>query len=656
MRALAVLMVVSYHVWFGRVSGGVDVFLFISAFLMTLQFVRRHDRGAPAALGRHYLHVFWRLLPMAALVILTVILAGWAFLPATRWGGLITQAWSSLFYVENWTLKALAVDYYAGNHALASPLQHFWSLSIQGQVFILWPLIFLAASWIARRRGLGYKKLLTWVFGAVFVLSLAFSAWYTATSQGEAYFDTFARLWEFALGSLLALGLKFLNLPRALRVVLGWAGIVAMLSCGFLVDVQGAFPGVIALWPTLSAAAVIIAGDTGSRFGVDRVLSSRPLRSLGGMSYALYLWHWPILVLALTHFDRENADGRLGVAVVLLALVLAYLSSRFVEKPLRSWTWAAARVRHAALACVAAVVVAAAPLGGWQLIYNAKLSAPITASERDNPGALALESGYIDQVGEDAPVLPSPEQIAQDWVSLAGKCDGPFAPDAGQDLNERCAFQGPADGTATKTVMVLGHSHAEQIMAAIKPVAEERNWNLVSALRGGCAFSPVEPTGNDECDSFNQDVRGYVDKVKPDLVITMATESVPDSPDEELGRGFESMVEDLGEMGVNVLGIRDNPRSATNMAECALQRGDDSPDCALVRSQVLAKTPAYAGLDGAHHNVRFMDLSDRICLRESCPPVLGNVRVYLDANHLSGTYATTLSTAFARDFTRLYGG
>ena len=110
LRALAVLMVVTYHVWMGRVSGGVDVFLFISAFLMTLQFVRKHDRGVRTNLLRHYLHVFWRLLPLAALVILAVLIVGRSLYPATQWGGLLTQAWSSLLYAENWTLKALAVE------------------------------------------------------------------------------------------------------------------------------------------------------------------------------------------------------------------------------------------------------------------------------------------------------------------------------------------------------------------------------------------------------------------------------------------------------------------------------------------------------------------------------------------------------------------
>jgi len=657
LRALAVLMVVTYHVWMGRVSGGVDVFLFISAFLMTLQFVRKHDRGVKTGLLRHYLHVFWRLLPMAALVILAVLIAGRLLYPATQWGGLLAQAWSSLLYVENWTLKALAVDYYADNHALASPLQHFWSLSIQGQVFILWPLIFLASSALARARGIDYRKLLAIVFGAVLLLSLSFSIWYTATSQAEAYFDTFARLWEFALGSLLALGLRYLRLPTAARVVLGWAGVAAMLACGFVIDVQGAFPGVAALWPTLSAAAVIMAGWTGSAFGVDRILASKPLMSLGGNSYALYLWHWPILVFALMLRDRENADGKLGFVVVFLSLALAYASTWLVEKRFRTWRWPELRGRNALAACAAVVALVSAPLGYWQFDYNAKMAAPISATERDNPGARALDSDYVVRSAPGTQVLPPAEKLSADWVSLDGPCPEDLKPKGGKEVVDRCGFQAAPSGEPSKTVMVLGHSHAEQFMAAVKPLALQENWNLIAQQKGGCAFSPVQTTGDKACDAYNRDVWSYVQQVKPDLVITMATQSIPDSPREELSQGFESMAQELDKLGVDVLAIRDNPRSARNISACAIAKGADDPSCSLQRSGVMAPEPVYE--DDKYRDslgsVKFMDLTDRICSEKSCAPMVGNIWVYLDENHLTGTYAASLAPAFEERFGALFG-
>ena len=321
LRALAVLMVVTYHVWLGRVSGGVDIFLLISAFLMTLSFARKVEGGKPLRLLSHWLHLLKRLLPAVVVVILGVLAGTRLVLPESRWPDVLDQAWASLLYRQNWLLADTAVDYYAQDHAGASPLQHFWSLSIQGQVFLLWPLVFAGAAVLLRLlrrtpvgRRVSYAALLAAAFGAIFVVSLVFSIEQTATNQSYAYFDTRTRLWEFALGSLLALALPHLRPGKVLRVVLGWTGLAAMLSCGLLLTVDRSFPGFIALWPTLAAAAIIVAGQSGSRFGVDRFLTWKPLVALGDNSYALYLWHWPLLVLVLagTGITAPNLVQGLG--------------------------------------------------------------------------------------------------------------------------------------------------------------------------------------------------------------------------------------------------------------------------------------------------------------------------------------------------------
>ncbi|GAP55485.1 putative peptidoglycan O-acetyltransferase YrhL, partial [Arthrobacter sp. Hiyo6] len=343
LRALAVLMVVTYHVWLGRVSGGVDIFLLISAFLLTLSFMRKVESGKPLRLISHWLHLFKRLLPAAVVVILGVLVGTWAILPQSRWPDVLEQAWASLLYRQNWLLADSAVDYYAQDHSGASPLQHFWSLSIQGQVFILWPLVFAGAALlrkaVRRWTSISYRQLATLAFGAIFVASFIYSVDRTATNQAYAYFDTRARLWEFALGSLLALALPYLKPGKILRVVLGWAGVAAMISCGLLLTVDRSFPGFVALWPTLAAAAIIVAGQSGSRFGADRLLTWKPLVALGDNSYALYLWHWPLLVLALAGAGIAAPSLGQGLGIVAISVVLAVLTTRYVEKPLREWHW-----------------------------------------------------------------------------------------------------------------------------------------------------------------------------------------------------------------------------------------------------------------------------------------------------------------------------
>ncbi len=411
LRSLAVLMVVSYHIWFGRVSGGVDVFLLISAFLMTVQFVSRYEDARPVSLVRHWLHLFWRLLPAVVVVLLGTLAATYVFIPPrTRWIEIVSQGWASLFYVENWLLQRQVVNYYAADHSLASPFQHFWSLSIQGQVFILWPAIFVATAWVCRRLNLRYRAVLLGVFGLIFAVSLAYSIYFTAANQELAYFDTFARLWEFALGTLVALLLPYLRPGRGLRSVLGWAGVAAMLSCGALLQVQTAFPGFVALWPTLAAVAVIVAGgQSGSRFGVDRILSSKLLVGLGSTSYALYLWHWPLLVITLVWIGQDHADAITGTLIVGASLLLAFLTTRFVEQPLRAWRWPEAKRRRLALSVFVCLAVAAAPM--VQFGYQQQMAKNIIASQNadDNPGgARALLPGYVDLVSEGARTLPTP--------------------------------------------------------------------------------------------------------------------------------------------------------------------------------------------------------------------------------------------------------
>lgn len=413
LRALAVLMVATYHIWLGRVSGGVDVFLLISAFLLTLSFTRKLEGGRPLRLLQHWLHVFKRLLPAVVVVLLGVLTATWAFVPQSRWPDVLAEAWASLLYRQNWQLADSAVDYYAQNHSGASPLQHFWSLSIQGQVFILWPLIFAAvallqpflAKVLPGRKAVGHRSLLLMAFGAVFVASLVYSIDQTANNQSYAYFDTRTRLWEFALGSLLALALPYLKPGRKLRVVLGWGGLAAMLSCGLVLTVDRSFPGFVALWPTLAAAAVIVAGQSGSRIGADRFLASRPLVMVGDNSYALYLWHWPVLVFFLLVTETATPNLLQGLAIMAVSMILAVATTRFVERPMRRWEWPNVRSWRAAVVIASCGALLALPVTAWQGAISAEGRRSPTSPWAD-PGCRCAGTGQsraADSRSEDHP-------------------------------------------------------------------------------------------------------------------------------------------------------------------------------------------------------------------------------------------------------------
>lgn len=340
LRFVAVLLVVVYHVWLDRVSGGVDIFLALSAYFLTASFTRRLESHEPLRLVGYWTRTFGRIVPLATLTILAVVVTAPWLMPLTVWPDVQQQAVASALYVQNWWLAANDVSYYGGEPI---PLQHFWSLSIQGSVFLAWPLTFVLVAVLVRfRPQLRPRPVLAGLFASIGAASLAWSVWITATDQSFAYFDTRARLWEFAFGSLLALvatSPHSFGRPGAIwRTVLGWLGLAGILSVGVLVNVRDAFPGWIALLPLTAAAAVILVGADPGRWGVGRLLGHPWLAGLGDASYALYLVHWPILVAYIVHIEADQPDLLEGGAIVAVSLMLAIVLHRVVERPLRRLT------------------------------------------------------------------------------------------------------------------------------------------------------------------------------------------------------------------------------------------------------------------------------------------------------------------------------
>ena len=429
LRALAVLLVVTYHVWLGRVSGGVDVFLFLSAFFLTGGLVRRIEREGGVDVVRQWLKVFQRLLPTAAVVVAATTVAAVLLLPAPRWRGVLVDAIGSMTYSENWVLALRSVDYYAADKSAASPLQHMWSLSLQGQVFLLWPLLLWGLAALARRSGRVSLRTVTAAgLAVVTVVSFAWSVHTTATRQAFAYFDGAARLWEFALGGLLALAVTRVRVPSTVAVPLGWVGLVGLVSCGLVLDVTGTFPGWAALWPLGSASAVVLAGAQGHRWGVERLLATRPLVAVGGVSYALYLVHWPLLVLWLATSGRQRAGVLDGAVVVATSLALAWLLSRAVERPVRALPWVqVAPWRSAGLVLGTAALVASVSAGGiLHLDADAGRGAQLSAGAEVSgyPGARVPHEGVRVTAVPPEERLPVVTALRGEWASLPGPCQG----------------------------------------------------------------------------------------------------------------------------------------------------------------------------------------------------------------------------------------
>ncbi|UQN28113.1 acyltransferase family protein [Brachybacterium kimchii] len=689
LRAIAILLVAVYHIWFGRVSGGVDVFLFISAFLLTGSFARRLESGRPLAVPRYWLKTFKRLLPPAVVTILGSLILAFTVLPPTIWATVQRQAWASALYIQNYVLAADSVDYYAHDAAAASPLQHFWSMSIQGQIFLLWPLLFALGALLMRRVPVlraHPRRLMAGMFSLVIVISLVWSIVSTASNQTFAYFDTAARLWEFALGSLLGLMLPRIDRatgattsaatpPRfaAARAVIGWVGLAALLSCGALVDVQGMFPGWIAIWPLAAAGLVILAGRSGRAWGADAFLSLRPVAFLGSIAYALYLVHWPLLIGWLALTGQERAGALDGAGVLAVSLLVAWLLTRLVDTPIRRSAWLDARPRRALAAVAVSLVVV---LVGSQAVFPAVGERSLTVAQGSQDAD--ADAGASDGGGPAAPAVPNPgAQWTVDPMTdgfgatipspdvVTKPSEHTYAEDCQKELGlpdtVTCRYTPAPDGDPDLTVALAGDSHAGQYTGAIQQIAKERNWAVYYIGHSGCTFT-TDPATN-QCEDVNTSWETLIDGVDPDVLITMGTRTSFDggSDTESDRENLDSALPLTTERGIPVLLLRDNPRwpkkeESGNRFDCSfdvLREGGDAAQADAecgddMKNRMDAENPsAYRASDDPYAPIRIADpATDVLCPKGRCSPIIGNVFVYRDSYHLTDAFSRTMDDWF----------
>jgi len=632
LRALAVALVVTYHVWFGRISGGVDVFFLLTGFLLVGRLVPAAAAG-PLALRTMWARNAARLLPAAALVLFGVLGAATMLLPPGRLAQTVGDVVASATFVENWELAQRSVDY-AARGETTSVVQHFWSLSIQGQVLVAFPLLVALIGWAGR--GPRLRGRVAWLLAVLTLASLAFSIVLTILDQPLAYFHSLTRVWEFGLGGLLALFIDEMALRRRTRIVLGWVGVLGLLSCGAVLGSGSAFPGAAALWPTGSAALVLIAGTTGERGSADWLLTRRPMRYLGDLSYTLYLWHWPVLIFMVAALDRPRLGPLLGLGVVAVSVALAVATHHLVERP-SGW-----RVASAGFVSVLTVGILA------QSYVTTVATAPVATGDERHPGALVLAG--VAQPVAGVPAVPSMLTVRQDWVRTDLWNCRPMA-----ESTRKVCFQ-PIDYEPVRRIAVVGDSHVQQYAGALEPLARRHHWQLVSFIFPGCAFTTdaIDDDVESPCGRWNQAVVGEIAALKPDAVVTMATHNVRIGLTETLPPGFVRQWQRLDVLGVPVLAIRDNPRFAGSPADCLQRRGREDPGCGVARAAVYAAEPPWARLT-LPPNVTFLDTADLLCDTTRCPAEVGNVLVYMDDNHVSGTYAGTLASVIDKKVTDSLG-
>jgi peptidoglycan/LPS O-acetylase OafA/YrhL len=677
LRGVAIALVAVFHVWFGRVSGGVDVFLVLSGFFFGSSLLRSAlAPGASLSPWPTIKRLARRLLPalvvvLAAAAVLTVLVQ-----PQTRWETFADQSLASLGYFQNWELAATASNYLRAGEAV-SPLQHIWSMSVQGQFYIAFLFFVLAFVALARTRlGTRLRQAFIVLLGVLTTASFIYAIVLHHSDQTAAYYNSFARAWELLLGVLVGALLPFIRWPMWLRTLLASVALVAILSCGALIDGVKQFPGPWALVPVGATVLLILAAanraSTGDRLPLpNRLLAAAPLVTLGSMAYSLYLWHWPLLIFWLAYTGGAHAQFFDGLAILLISGVLAYLTMRFIEEPLRSRrtaldaapvtgtpgrTWQA-RLRRPSIVGGTAVILLGVTLTATSFTWREHVAVErasgkelINLSGTDYPGARALiDHARVPQLPFRPTVLEATDDVPE---STNDGCISDF--DNASVIN--CSY---GDPSATRTIALAGGSHAEHWITALDILGRQHHFKVVTYLKMGCPLTtekmPLVMGDNrpyPKCREWNQRVMARLIQDHPDFVFTTSTRPWNIKPGDVMPGTYIGIWKTLADNKIPVLAMRDTPWMVRNgkpfqPADC-LAKGGDTVSCGIKRSEVLSERNQTLDFVKQFPTLKPHDMSEAVCRDDYCRAVEGNVLVYHDAHHLSATYMRTLTPELGR--------
>ncbi|HYI32805.1 MAG TPA: acyltransferase family protein [Glaciibacter sp.] len=672
LRAIAVLVVVIYHLWPHRLTGGfigVDVFFVISGFLIT-----QHLLKEVALTGRISLAQFWarrirRLLPAALVVLVASVIGVLILVPQLYWQAFLSQVAASALYVQNWVLAYESVQYFA-TESHASPVQHFWSLSVEEQFYFVWPLLLVVALVLARKASPAVRKrTIVALLAIVAVASLAYSIHLTATSPGQAYFATPVRAWEFAAGGLLAAaaGASTMAGRTVLRLVVAWGGWAAIAYAALTFTSATAFPGYLALIPVLGTIAVIWAGSPESALSPNRILGSAPMRSLGDVSYSVYLWHWPLIIFSAMVFGEELQWPM--KLVVLTALVpLAYGTMALVENPVRfspMLTQRKPRFTFMAMTATAALI-AGSTLGITAYVGNASEADAVRAANVVAEAVATSDScfgaGAADSTGcadiEYPALTPNPSSVANDLPTVyEDACYSEIS-----DAELLSCTSGTAG--APYRVALVGDSHAAHWFPAIDRLATERGWELSPYLKSACPQSMADKHDDvaavaDSCRDWNSALADELAASEPfDLVIVShsATGDGKYGSDGQAVRGFRDAWKTVTDRGSSVAVIRDIPNAKDETTDCVARHQDDAAACELVAASALGTDDLMVEAAEGQPGVSVVDMTDYFCTDDACATVRGGVVVYRDSHHMTATYATTLAPFLGKKLEKVTAG
>ncbi|MFE5598389.1 acyltransferase family protein [Streptomyces coelicoflavus] len=670
LRAVAVGLVVLSHAGVPLVGGGyigVDVFFVISGFLITSLLLRELATSGRVSLRSFYARRALRLLPASSLVIAVTLGGAWLFLSKARLAEYAGDALAGALYTVNFRLAAAGTDYLAQNGP-PSPFQHVWSLAVEEQFYLVWPVLLLLTWRIAR----GRRAVVAVPLAALCLISFTASVLVTNASAPWAYFATPTRAWELGAGALLALAdARLRRLPARLAAPLTWLGLACVTSAAFWYDDRTPFPGHHALLPVAGTVLVLAGGCAPTRFGAGRLLERRPLVRIGGLSYGWYLWHWPLLVIVPSALGSTDGTAEVPLALGLsaVALGLARLTLLLVENPVRFHRVFHGRPRRAlALGAALTASVSALSLTATAVPPTIEVGGPAPALARaltdapDPQGRLAelLTSSPTALPGNLAPPLTevksSRSAVYRDGCHVGYAATRP----------RLCVY---GDRTSSRTVVLFGDSHAAQWFPALRRLAGERGWRLVSLTKASCKAADLTVVSGHKpytaCDTWRSHAVRTIGTLRPALVVVSSSDAGdPAHPAADPARqwttGFAHTFRALGASGARVAALLDTPWPKADPIDCAAGNSLQLHACANHLPEATRDATRHRAVRAAAlaTGATVVDPTPWVCSPRTglCPVVVADTAVHRDDSHLSEAYAEALAPVLAPALDRLVAG
>jgi len=659
LRAVAVVLVVLFHAGVRQLGGGyvgVDVFFVISGFVITGVLLRERASTGRTSILAFYGRRSRRIIPVASLVIIVTVVLAYVLLGVVGDRTAIDGFWATIF-LANFHFASIGTNYLTALQA-PSPLQNFWTLSVEEQFYLVYPTLFLLLARL--RRGASFRVRLVAGLLVVIAASFLLSVTQTATNPGVAYFSPFTRAWELAVGALVAAGAPWLlRLPVRLAAVLTWVGLAAIAVAAVRFDSLTPYPGAAAALPVVGAALVIAGGTAVPRRGAEALLRLWPFGRLGRLSYSLYLWHWPILVLAAESTGATTLPVGKSLLWVLVALGLSIVTYGLIENPIRH-AGVFRRNRYLSLVMGAGLIAVTLLVVFAELhVHHGSLSGePVSASV----GKVTATEAAVERLVAEAPRIHT----------LPATLDPPLGVSVpGYPWGSRCWADPPdtsvppclfGDPHGSRTMVVTGDSHAQMWFYTIDAIARRAHWRLWYLAKSSCPVGLLPYTGHPTdyalggeygaCDRWHRFVIARIDRIDPDLVITTDEErQSPDNgpfySDARWRDGLEAFFRAVHAPKAQFVVIGNIPMLPQTGPDCIARHTDDVQACSATVAESStpyheAEADAVAAVGG-----RYIDPTPWLC-STVCTAVIGNFAVYFDHFHLMGPYALHLEGVLAQ--------